>query len=249
MQGVQRKGPGASASHRPRARPRQRLGTRGPARGRSGRGRGAKSGAPASVPLPVLCPERVAAGVEGLVGRPSPRRPGVSGWPSASARGAAPLGGQGPPAGCCGGGGPVAAQRPMYNSPQGGSARAPRGASHVPGRAALQRPLELVPRQVLPDGGLGAGRVPQLPPDHLWARVRAGERTWALGSAESPASQGPGIGVHGGAGGLGAGGLGAGAQGSGGSGTRARPGSCPGARRGQAVGVQRPSPGRPRTQR
>lgn len=31
----------------------------------------------------------------------------------------------------------------------------------------LQRALELVSRQVLPDGGLGAGSVPKLPPDHL----------------------------------------------------------------------------------
>jgi hypothetical protein len=36
---------------------------------------------------------------------------------------------------------------------------------------ALQRPLELVTRQVLPDGGLGAGSISQFPPDHLWGGV------------------------------------------------------------------------------
>lgn len=47
--------------------------------------------------------------------------------------------------------------------------RHPTGPVHVPGGAALQRPLELVPRQVLPDGGLGAGCVSQFSPDHLRA--------------------------------------------------------------------------------
>lgn len=41
------------------------------------------------------------------------------------------------------------------------------GPVHIHGGTALQRPLELVTRQVLPDGGLGAGCVSQFPPDHL----------------------------------------------------------------------------------
>lgn len=64
-------------------------------------------------------------------------------------------------------------QRPMYNSPQKkktgacGSPGRPAGPVHIHGGAALQGSLELVPRQVLPDGGLGAGRIPQFSPDHL----------------------------------------------------------------------------------
>lgn len=42
--------------------------------------------------------------------------------------------------------------------------------SPCPWRKGLQRPLELVPRQVLPDGGLGAGGIPQFSPDHLGQR-------------------------------------------------------------------------------
>lgn len=42
--------------------------------------------------------------------------------------------------------------------------------SPCPWRKGLQRPLELVPRQVLPDGGLGAGSIPQFSPDHLGQR-------------------------------------------------------------------------------
>lgn len=60
-------------------------------------------------------------------------------------------------------------QRPMY-SPPGRKEPAARhkGQVHVHGGAALQRPFELVPREVLPDGGLGAGGISQFPPDHLW---------------------------------------------------------------------------------
>lgn len=60
-------------------------------------------------------------------------------------------------------------QRPMY-SPPGRKEPAARhkGQVHVRGGAALQRPFELVPREVLPDGGLGAGGISQFPPDHLW---------------------------------------------------------------------------------
>lgn len=57
--------------------------------------------------------------------------------------------------------------------------------------AALQRPLELVPRQVLPDGGLGAGGVSQLPPDHLWGvgcQRRAYPSTLLPCSAKLPTS-------------------------------------------------------------
>lgn len=56
-----------------------------------------------------------------------------------------------------------------------GSARGPAhvwgpqaGPVHVHRGTALQRPFELVSRQVLPDGGLGAGGISQFSPDHLW---------------------------------------------------------------------------------
>lgn len=62
----------------------------------------------------------------------------------------------------------------MYNSPQKKTARGPAhvwalraGPVHIHGGTALQRPLELVPRQVLPDGGLGAGGISQFSPDHV----------------------------------------------------------------------------------
>lgn len=72
-------------------------------------------------------------------------------------------------------------QRPMYNSSQEKKTVArPEGLllplgtpgrdSPCPWRKGLQRPLELVPRQVLPDGGLGAGGIPQFSPDHLGQR-------------------------------------------------------------------------------
>lgn len=67
----------------------------------------------------------------------------------------------------------------MYNSPQKKTARGPAhvwalraGPVHIHGGTALQRPLELVPRQVLPDGGLGAGGISQFSPDHLWGGAR-----------------------------------------------------------------------------
>lgn len=50
--------------------------------------------------------------------------------------------------------------QPVSTGPQAGPVRVHRA-------TALQRPLELVPRQVLPDGGLGAGGISQFPPDHL----------------------------------------------------------------------------------
>lgn len=53
---------------------------------------------------------------------------------------------------------------PMYKSQKKGLLEPPRPACPPTG---LQRALELVSRQVLPDGGLGAGGVPKLPPDHL----------------------------------------------------------------------------------
>lgn len=43
----------------------------------------------------------------------------------------------------------------------------PAGPVHSHGGTALQRSLELVPGQVLPDGGLGAGRISQFSPDHV----------------------------------------------------------------------------------
>lgn len=73
-------------------------------------------------------------------------------------------------------------QRPMYNSSQKKTVARPQGLplplrtpdrdSPHPRRKGLQRPLELVPRQVLPDGGLGAGGIPQFSPDHLRAEGR-----------------------------------------------------------------------------
>lgn len=50
---------------------------------------------------------------------------------------------------------------------KGASGSAP-GPSPRPQGSGLQRPFELVPREMLPDGGLGAGGISQFPPDHLW---------------------------------------------------------------------------------
>lgn len=50
---------------------------------------------------------------------------------------------------------------------KGAGSSAP-GPSPRPRGSGLQRPFELVPREMLPDGGLGAGSISQFPPDHLW---------------------------------------------------------------------------------
>lgn len=77
-------------------------------------------------------------------------------------------------------------QRPMYSSSQKKTVAQPEGPAAPSGDSgrgqALQRPLELVPRQVLPDGGLGAGRILQFSPDHLRAETRCESTT-----ASSPA--------------------------------------------------------------
>ena len=85
----------------------------------------------------------------------------------------------------------------MY-SPPGRKEPAARheGQVHVHGGAALQRPFELVPREVLPDGGLGAGGISQFPPDHLWggrgAAVRgrpSPSRPWGPVGTDCPVAQ------------------------------------------------------------